>query len=197
MGYDAPLVPIPMELPDLPTNPAWVAADVKEYFTQINTWAGSKETEIDALQAANTDWADYMPALANLVVGNGVQVAKWRRRGQRVDVFYALQFGTTSAIGGGPTVAFPPIAEAPWLSAAGSPVTPSLGRGQAEDVSATSAGRFSMEILYGAGVFRLGTGAISGGFSQWASLTNVVPFAWSNGVGNLDRLSFFASYPTV
>lgn len=106
MGLDAPLVPIPMELPDLSTNPPWVAAETKEYFTQINAWASAKETELDALQAGNTDWTAWATVWASanapVGIGNGTLTARYSMVGPKAMAFrITVLFGSTTSGGTG------------------------------------------------------------------------------------------------
>lgn len=107
MGLDAPLVPIPMELPDLSTNPPWVAAETKEYFTQINDYAAANDVRVGALEAGNTAWTAWAPTWssdggAQPGIGNGTLTARYSMVGPKAMAFrITILFGSTSAGGTG------------------------------------------------------------------------------------------------
>lgn len=60
--------------------------------------------ELSAISAAPTSWT---PTLTNLTLGNGTQVAKYRRVGKLVDFEWHLILGSTSAVGTGPRLTLP------------------------------------------------------------------------------------------
>lgn len=55
----------------------------------------------------NTPWAAYTPTNVNVTVGNGTQVARWRKIGGDVFFRYSLVWGTTTAYTGQVSIGLP------------------------------------------------------------------------------------------
>lgn len=197
MAYDPPLAWSGIELPDLSTDQAWEAERVKELFAKLDAAGSMLDTRLDAF----TDWADFAPSWTNLSIGNGVQVAKWRRSAAMAQAFVTVQFGSTSTIGTAPTLILP-TPTASWI---GSSFAFDAGGGQYEDVSEGGSGRWNANVIVAGTTARLGFDQVAtalapatGQAVRWAPVTNLAPFQWTNAVAapGPDRFSLWLQYPT-
>lgn len=88
---------------------------------------------LDELTAISAAWTSWTPTLSNLTLGNGTQVAKYRRLGSgSIDFFWKLVLGTTSAVGTSPSITLPVAASGDYTT------YPPFGYGMLTDVSTSA-----------------------------------------------------------
>ena len=78
--------------------------------------ASKLQTLDDIATALVTAWTTWTPTLTNLTLGNGTQVAKYRRLGKTVDFFWSLTLGSTSAVGTTPSISLPVAASTDYTT---------------------------------------------------------------------------------
>jgi hypothetical protein len=124
-----------------------------------------------------TGWSAWTPTLANMTLGSGTVVARWRQSGNGVnyaaDYIFSFTLGAGSAVGTSPTFTLPFTAHSSY------PTFGNVGYGELLD-SGTAAyiaiGRLTatpaVEIMFG------------GASDIHTVITATVPFTWTSG----DRL---------
>jgi len=110
-------------------------------------------------------WDDWTPSYANLTVGNGTVVAKYKQIGKTVFLNWQLICGGTTAIGNANTVSLPVAANARYGTAN---IDTGIGLVYANDV---------------------GTAAY-GGKAQLSASTTVMRAGWDNGSGPQQNVTF-------
>lgn len=134
------------------------------------------------MTAATGAWTTWSPTLANLTLGNGTQIAKYRRLGNTVDFIWRFTLGSTSAVGTAPGFTLP-------VAASGDYTTYPPWFGMLADVS-TSVRPPAVVNLSSS------TTVIVQYFSSLNTVANLgaaVPFVWTTS----DFLSVTASYYTA
>lgn len=160
------------------TSPrTWVAAETVTA-ALLNTHV---RDNLEAIAPTDTDWTDYTPTLTNITEGNGSKNARYMQLGKLVVVQFSLLFGSTSAMGSGPTISLPVTAKAD-MSPAAIPYLP-LGHVSFMENGVRRWTGFVRLASTTTAEFR----ADSHGFGTYvasAQVTSAVPFTW----GNSDRV---------
>lgn len=129
-------------------------------------------------------WDNYTPTYANLTVGDGTNEGYWKQIGKTVVFRTLFVFGTTSAVGGNPTITVPTAANTTNL---GSNTmfahTTFLDSGTAIYLGGLGYNASATAML----IFTFGTAAAYAGRT---TLSNTVPFTWATG----DELACYGTY---
>lgn len=67
----------------------------------------ARDTHVHKGVVANEAWASWAPTLTNLTLGNGTVTAKFTRVGRKITFYFKVVFGSTSAMGTGPSFTLP------------------------------------------------------------------------------------------
>jgi hypothetical protein len=140
--------------------------------------AGAKLRASVLSSLITTGWSAWTPTLANLTLGSGTVVARWRQSGNGVN--YAADFFFSFLLGAGSAVGTLPSFTLPFTPASHFAVTSLvIGRGDLIDTGVAAyfaVGRWTatstVEVVY------LGASGVH------TSVTAAAPFAWGSG----DRL---------
>jgi hypothetical protein len=128
---------------------------------------------ISHVGSAITDWVSYTPTVTNLTIGNGTQVAMWKKVGDTVKIKYSLRVGsTTSFTASAPAIPFPSglsIDTAKYLANDfGGPSS-----GWAIDVSTGT--RYVLVTRLNGSSFSIQSDGVN------SEVVNTVPFNWATG----------------
>lgn len=118
-------------------------------------------------------WVAWTPTLANVTVGNGTLTAAYQRVGRWVAFNIKFVFGSTSAMGTGPTYTLPVTANARYSSAADT-------YGQTTFLDASTGGLFHGRSLRSSTtVGTMFVDLASTTHVNSANVTSSVPFTWT------------------
>lgn len=132
------------------------------------------------------DWQSWTPTYANLTVGNGTSLSTYCQIGKVVFFKFSFVFGTTSAMGTGPTISLPVTADAGAYAPAGTSTR--LGQGRILDAGT---GTFHGSITYSSTtVMSLVVNNVSGTYESTSQITSTVPFTWTTS----DAFAFTGFY---
>ena len=146
------------------TLPTWTVEEITALDLQTMT---------DATHGLTDAWSTWSPTTANLTLGNGTIIARYRQSGKTGDFIFSFTLGSTSAIGTLPSFTLPFTPQATFATFA------TMGHGELLD-SGTAAyiavGRWTagsaVEVVYG------------GASGIHTSVTATAPFTWTTS----DRL---------
>jgi hypothetical protein len=112
-------------------------------------------------------WTTYTPALGNLTVGNGTQIARYQKVGKTVNVFYQLTLGSTSSVGDTPNISLPS--------------TPAQAGFYAGSLNIIDSGNttFVGQALIVAGALYPQAIQANGTYANAANVTSAVPMTWT------------------